>query len=113
LLFPFSDFPGVNPRHIASIAITIDPNRDNDLGDAADFFLGPIMTYGTPETELICDDGEDNDNDGLTDCKDPECEKFVTCINTAPLLSPAMLGALVAMLSVVGLAGMARTRSGR
>jgi type IV pilus assembly protein PilY1 len=29
--------------------------------------------------ELICDDGEDNDGDGLADCDDKDCRKYKYC----------------------------------
>lgn len=107
MLFPFTDFPGVNPRHIRSISVQVDPS--GGAGVAADFAVGPINTYGTPTIETICDDGEDNDNNGLTDCADPACAHALNCIDTAPLLSPGMIGGLIAMLGVVGLVGLTRT----
>jgi len=107
LQFAFTNFVGVNLRRISSIKVIIDPDQAGDL------FVGPIMTYGTPEMETNCDDGEDNDNNGLTDCADPKCEKFITCINTAPTMSSGMLGALVASLGLVGLAGMRHELRGR
>ena len=40
-------------------------------------------TQATPKAQAnreICDDKQDNDNDGLTDCKDPnDCASFPTC----------------------------------
>ncbi len=34
-----------------------------------------------------CQDGKDNDGDGLTDCEDADCKGFVFCVDghTAPL----------------------------
>jgi hypothetical protein len=107
LQFAFTNFLGVNLRRISSIKVIIDPDQAGDL------FVGPIMTYGTPEMETDCDDDEDNDNNGLTDCADPKCEKFIKCINTAPTMSSGMLGALIASLGMVGLAGMWRELRGR
>lgn len=107
MLFPFTDFPGVNPRHIRSISIQVDPS--GGAGFAADFALGPTNTYGTPTIETICDDNDDNDNNGFTDCADPACARAINCINDAPLLSPGMIGMLVAMLGTVGLAGLIRS----
>jgi hypothetical protein len=128
MLFPFTDFPGVNTRHISRIILEVDPNGGSNAdctaagvpfacctglttgtcGGAADFAVGPISTYGTPTIEVICDDGEDNDNNGFTDCADPACARALNCLNAAPLLSPGMIGLLVAMLGTVGLAGLAR-----
>jgi len=42
----------------------------------------------------LCDDGIDNDNDGLTDCDDPDCEEDVVC------LPPACIGEIVAICSM-------------
>jgi hypothetical protein len=103
LLFPFTDFAVVNLRRIVRITILIDPSK------AADIFFDAIRTYGTPDTELICDDHEDNDNNGLIDCADPACAHALNCINTVPLLSPGMIGGLIAMLGVAGLVGLTRT----
>ena len=108
MLFPFTDFPGVNPRQIRSITIQVDPNGGG-MEEGADFSLGPISTYGTPTIETICDDHDDNDNNGLTDCADPACARALNCIETAPLLSTGMISALVGMLGVVGLVGLGRT----
>ena len=32
-----------------------------------------------PETEVICNDGTDNDNDGLIDCADQDCNVDIDC----------------------------------
>lgn len=32
-----------------------------------------------PVTEIVCDDGSDNDEDGLTDCDDPDCGSDPAC----------------------------------
>ncbi|KAF2358724.1 EGF-like domain, partial [Trinorchestia longiramus] len=37
------------------------------------------------QLEMICDDGIDNDNDGLQDCVDPECCSSPVCDNKATL----------------------------
>jgi len=105
--FPFADFAGINPRQIRSITVQVDPNGGNGE-DGADFSLGPISTYGTPTTETICDDHEDNDNNGLTDCADPACAQALNCIETAPLLSTGMISALIGMLGIVGFVGLGR-----
>ena len=35
--------------------------------------------YGAPALEEICDDGVDNDGDGLVDCSDPSCSGDPAC----------------------------------
>ena len=40
------------------------------------FILFPIMTIYAQE---ICDNGIDDDSDGLVDCFDPECEGSAPC----------------------------------
>lgn len=32
-----------------------------------------------PDAELACDDGLDNDEDGLADCADPDCDSTLAC----------------------------------
>lgn len=60
-----------------------------------------------------CSDGIDNNRDGLTDCADPSCSSVLPCAKAAPLLSPALLLAQMAILCAVGLLAIARMRSGR
>jgi hypothetical protein len=100
--FPFTDFPGVNLRRIVRITVLIDVNEGGDIQ------FGPISTYGTPTIETICDDGEDNDNNGFIDCADPACVNALNCIETVPLLSTGMMSALIGILGVVGLVGLRR-----
>ncbi|MHA2390197.1 MAG: hypothetical protein ACXACW_15865, partial [Candidatus Hodarchaeales archaeon] len=33
----------------------------------------------TSAKELVCDDGKDDDGDGLTDCDDKDCKKYKYC----------------------------------
>ncbi|MAQ16028.1 MAG: hypothetical protein CMN30_14720 [Sandaracinus sp.] len=53
-------------------------------GLTCDIFGGCVLADGVdggpmcPETETACDDGMDDDCDGLTDCADPDCEEL-TC----------------------------------
>jgi hypothetical protein len=44
-------------------------------------------TCAKETTNQGCSDGKDNDNDGLTDCADPDCagESIVVCNNGQPL----------------------------
>ncbi len=106
--FFFSDFSGVDLGSIFSVKIAVDPQQAGDLR------FGPIRTFGTPPTEVgFCTDGIDNNNAGRTDCADPTCANILPCHTPAPLLSPRMIVALVAALSVVGLIGLARTKWGK
>ena len=93
-------------------------------------FLTPLMTglsydrltwtayaevvYPATETgdlgAAACSDGIDNDNDGLTDCVDPDCAAVAPCIAAAPALSSSALLLLVVVLMTVGLLGYARRR---
>ncbi len=47
---------------------------------------GPPTGYETDA--LSCDDGRDNDNDGLVDCQDPDCIAHSYCGEFIPLLPP-------------------------
>ena len=45
---------------------------------------GPSIGFAAPgggggKAETKCDDGRDNDRDGLTDCADPECYNIGNC----------------------------------
>lgn len=104
LEYPFSSFIGVNPAQVFSIRVTMDPQQ---AGDAC---LGPIQTYGTPDIEMICNDGIDNNNNGLTDCADPDCDLIEPCLNHAPTLSTTMIAVAFGVLSLVGLFGVRRMR---
>ena len=52
-----------------------------DLTGGAFFQVGEIEFFGEGGApgERICDDGVDNDNDGLTDCADPDCSALPSC----------------------------------
>lgn len=97
-------------------------------------FAGPVLTplmtglsYGRltwqayaqvvyPVTEsadlgaAACSDHIDNDNDGLTDCADPDCARVPPCGAPAPTLSSGALLLLIVVLTTVGLLGHARRR---
>jgi hypothetical protein len=56
----------------------IHPTVIDFLGlDASDYGLDGTSWW---QRERACDDGADNDSDGLTDCDDPDCETDVACI---------------------------------
>lgn len=38
----------------------------------------------TPDTESLCEDGSDDDSDGLVDCDDDDCASYAVCTNTDP-----------------------------
>lgn len=50
---------------------------------------------GVAECERVCDDGEDTDGDGLTDCKDPDCGRFGQCYGTVEGVGASLLGPFV------------------
>lgn len=106
--FPYSSFTGIDGidlSNIASIRVLVDPNT------AADLQIQRIATYGTPEMETACDDGEDDDNDGLIDCRDPDCVGHSpNCAALAPALSPAATVALLGLLASIGGLGIVRLR---
>ena len=104
--FPFASFTGIDGidlSNIGSIRILVDP------ATAADLQIQRIATYGTPEMETACDDGADDDNDGLVDCRDPDCVGHSpNCAALAPALSPAATVALLGLLASIGGVGIVR-----
>jgi hypothetical protein len=106
--FPYSSFTGIagiDLSNIASIRVLVDPDT------AADLQVQRIATYGTPEMETACDDGADDDNDGLIDCRDPDCVGHApNCAALAPALSPAATVALLGLLASIGGLGIVRLR---
>lgn len=104
--FPFSGFAGIDPDNLFSVRIALDPQQ------AGDTRLSLLGTFGTPLLETICDDGIDNNNNGLTDCQDPDCVLFPGCArHPAPAMSP--LGVLIAALglSMVAWTALRRLRA--
>lgn len=70
--------------------------RDRNGAGDDDDDDGTSAGQSGPESSLAaCSDGVDNDNDGLTDCSDPECSGIGTCpicgMITHPLGSPLAL----------------------
>lgn len=105
--FPFSGFAGIDPNNLFSIAIRLDPQP------AGDTRLNLLGTFGTPLLESICDDGIDNNNNGLTDCQDPNCIFFPACArHPAPAMSPAGILAAALLLALVARAALRRSRAG-
>ena len=104
--FPFAGFAGIDANNLFSVAVRLDPQL------AGDTRLNLLGTFGTPLLESICDDGLDNNNNGLTDCQDPNCIFFPACErHPAPALSPA--GVLVAalLLALIARIALRRTRA--
>jgi hypothetical protein len=108
--FPFAAFMNIEAidlDHLSSIRVGVDPST------AADLQIQQIETYGTPEAETACDDGVDDDNDGLIDCRDPDCVgQFPGCAALAPALSPASIALLLGVLASIGGFGILRLRGG-
>jgi hypothetical protein len=55
-----------------------------------------------------CDDGIDNDGNGLTDCADPACSNVAPCAVLAPTVSHNGLMAGALLLLIVGAIGLSR-----
>lgn len=104
--FPFSGFAGIDPDNLFSIRVAIDPQK------AGDTRLSLLGTFGTPLFESICDDGIDNNNNGLTDCQDPDCVLFPGCArHPAPAMSPVAFLAAALLLALVAWTALRRTRA--
>jgi hypothetical protein len=63
-----------------------DPGDDIGPGDDDDDAVDDDDTVGDDDSETepvpaenLCDDGSDNDNDGLVDCEDPDCAGQLSC----------------------------------
>jgi len=71
---------------------TIDTDGDgvpDDVDDCPNYFGS--LANGCDPTETSCNDGVDNDGDGLVDCNDPDCDADTNCItcnagSVAPIL---------------------------
>jgi hypothetical protein len=103
--FPFSNFPTVDVSNLSTITIFVNPNDGTNAGDLQ---MTGITTFGTPtEEDPFCDDGVDNDNDDAIDCVDPDCLDVSPCVQ-APVMSPLLIGLLVAVLGAGGILGVGR-----
>ena len=75
---------------------------------AVSYFLGASVSLAVPvieyETDVQdgCNDNLDNDDDGFTDCGDPDCVGVDPCIAPAPALGPAGLVVGAATLLLIG-----------
>jgi hypothetical protein len=108
--FPFASFTGIGGidlDDLSSITVAVDP------ATAADLQILRIETYGTPENEIggDCENGVDDDNDGVIDCEDPDCVgQSPACAAPAPALSGAATALLFSLLVSVGGLGIVRLR---
>lgn len=57
-----------------------------------------------------CDDGIDNDGNGVIDCAEPSCQGTPPCVAPAPTLSPIGVLILLVALGMVGLLSLMRAR---
>lgn len=75
---------------------------------AVSYFLGGSVSLATVPVEYEtdvqngCNDGLDNDDDGFTDCGDPDCVGVDPCVAPAPALGPAGLIVGAATLLLIG-----------
>jgi len=65
-----------NNTYIVEVTVT-------DANGLTDVQTLTINITDESETE-VCNDGLDNDNDGLTDCDDPDCAANIALCNDAP-----------------------------
>jgi hypothetical protein len=85
----------VNTTEAALATGLLDPGTyfvivDGDFdGDEAPYFLDLLFTAPLA-TELICDDGIDDDGDDLTDCNDDDCALDAVCVAESCLV-PALI----------------------
>jgi hypothetical protein len=109
--FPYASFAGIqgiNLGDLSAVRVLVDPAA------AADLQVDGIETYGTPEKETggDCEDGLDNDNDGVIDCSDPDCVgQSPNCAAAAPALAGTSILAALALLAAIGGWGIARLRA--
>jgi archaellum component FlaF (FlaF/FlaG flagellin family) len=75
-----SEWTGQN----ATINAETDIYDDLDENDGDDACISALCGVGNPTeiSDAACSDGVDNDNDGLIDCNDPDCENTSPCIAT-------------------------------
>ena len=70
------------------------PTSFNDLSSSSGNAACFDVSCDTP-TEVgtdACQDGMDNDNDGLVDCLDPNCSEVAACANTCAAQAPVLSG---------------------
>lgn len=84
-----NDTGTIPPNSSPSIDISSYANADTKIkigissgyADVSEYvFFDNVSISGDCIVPEICDDGIDNDFDGLTDCEDPDCSSFVECV---------------------------------
>ena len=84
-----SDTGNIPPNSSPTIDISMHTHADSKIkiniasgySDASEYvFFDNVMITGDCIVPEICDDGIDNDFDGLTDCEDPDCSSYVQCV---------------------------------
>lgn len=56
--------------------------------EAEPAYMAPSDTAYSAPMDEICDNGEDDDGDELSDCADPDCEDDPTCANVPAYMAP-------------------------
>lgn len=84
---PGGEFIGLQLDAGQAVVVTVDGYQ----GASGAF---TVDTIDGDYDEPICDDGEDNDNDGLIDCEDPACADAAPCLPMCPMqiLDPVVPG---------------------
>ncbi|MEM7246321.1 MAG: hypothetical protein AAF533_13310 [Acidobacteriota bacterium] len=59
-----------------------------DIGPVVDDLFNCIQTESAAPTESACDDGVDDDEDGLVDCDDPDCADDPDCDGLRVVIEP-------------------------
>jgi hypothetical protein len=107
--YPFAAFDMIDVADLVKIEVEL-------IGPAAvfsgsDIAFAILSTFNTPTTEIaFCEDGVDNDNDGLIDCQDPDCWGEPPCVAPAPALSGSTMGFAYLMLLATGFIAILRLR---
>lgn len=71
-------------KYLAAVATDLgDPGKDDKYGWGINYIIGILDTdpdqIGQEPKKEICDNGQDDDGDGLTDCDDPDCKGASNC----------------------------------
>ena len=80
----------VNPTESRELSPTSFNDLSSSSGNAACF----DVSCETPSETgtAACQDGQDNDDDGLVDCLDPNCSEVAECANTCAAQAPTLSG---------------------